>query len=81
MHTHRCDSCGAILDAETASAVLVGVALAISEPRTVHDVLGQRHQLPAKEEFELCPECAMALLINLKLRKLELQKSGKVLAQ
>jgi hypothetical protein len=80
---HQCDSCGDEYDhrSEGQGACVV----AISPPRkpknhpgTLHEWFQQGADGVEEHKFDLCRECALALMVTLKQRKLDRQQGRSV---
>jgi endogenous inhibitor of DNA gyrase (YacG/DUF329 family) len=69
--TVLCDSCGAPVEAQ------IAVPCAIGRTAELDDWLSERHteRMRAKQ-FELCPECAAALVLAFKTRRATQVKGG-----
>jgi hypothetical protein len=83
-----CDQCGEEVKPDELSGLLIAVAEKITparkprpDPHAPFGLGGMFPPAPAepvKEQYELCPSCAMAMMIHFKNRRLQIKLHGKV---
>ena len=84
-HVYRCDACGSkIKNEERAEGVILmpeeRARLRNARPKSLIEAMqGERNLTPREERFDLCTECATALLIAFKVRKREALATGDLL--